>query len=114
MARIPPAERQRRMEIIERFLAEGGSWRAIGVALGMDEGRIKEWHKRQLNPDRRPEHRAIERGHTMRACMCCRADFVSSGFGNRLCGSCRVRSPSPYTPSPGGDVGRQRQARRSG
>ena len=42
-----------------------------------------------------------------RRCLCCNAAFISEGFGNRLCASCRQSSVSPYHPGADGDGGRR-------
>lgn len=38
-----------------------------------------------------PEKRA-----SVRTCLCCRREFISQGFHNRLCTTCRAKSVGPY------------------
>ncbi len=33
---------------------------------------------------------------SLRACMCCRTEFLSEGPHNRLCGRCRTKDVGPF------------------
>jgi hypothetical protein len=132
MPRITPEERARRREIIERFLAADGpgsedslaTWKRISVALEMPFDGIRQWWRRQGTEKIRDVSQRLGPTHygsrqrmdvTRRVCLGadCGAVFASSGPGHRLCGSCRLRSPSPYSPGGGGDTGRKVGARRA-
>lgn len=105
-ARLPPAERARRLEIIARFHASGAwTWDQIGTAVGMPARRIARWWQIQVEEAAKPPRVRVYRqkgdvqlkaGETRRLCMTCGEPFASSGSGHRLCNTHRLMSSAPY------------------
>jgi predicted transcriptional regulator len=75
----------------------GQTWNAIAADLGLTYDGLRRWV--ETISHRKPT--------TQRECKCCLQPFASEGIHHRMCGACRTRDVSPYTPDPGGDTGRR-------
>jgi hypothetical protein len=120
---LDPAEHTRRMRFYETGKRLGWTQNRMAAEAGIPPTTFQRWlgacgiSARSFKPPApaKTHPKPMPTVDRIRACMTCSEPFPSTGPGNRMCGYCRQRggAMSPYNPSPGGDVGRQRQARRS-
>ena len=113
---LTPEEVERRLAGYRRAVAEHLTLTEIARELGISNSALGRWFAGQglsLKWDVLQEL-DFEPPKQMkpRRCLCCNAAFVSEGFGNRLCQSCRGASVSPYSPASDGDSGRRVRALR--
>lgn len=79
---------------IHGLRAAGATYREIADLTGLSLSQINYRLGKAADEGATPPRR--RKGSTERACMCCGKPFLSEGAHNRLCGSCRNRSSSPY------------------
>lgn len=107
-------QRAARIAAVQAGREAGETMETIAARLNMRTKSLEEWWRQSngVAPKTRRKQ-SIATSTTQRPCMCCRAPFESDGPHNRLCTTCNGRSHmlTPYTPDPGGDTGRRRQAR---
>lgn len=113
MARPLTAEQHAaRFALVSTARAAGADMATIAERLGIEVKTLDVWWRRATG-DTFSRRASLASKRTPRPCMRCRGVFESEGNHHRLCGGCKSlsHSLSPYTPDPGGDTGRQRQAR---
>lgn len=72
--------------LLRGYIAEGVSPCAAARRLDRPESSVY----------RRIDALSLKAKKKERACMCCRAKFLSDGPHNRLCGKCRAKEKTPF------------------
>lgn len=72
--------------LLRTYIAEGVAPCAAARRLSRPESSVY----------RRIEALSLKAQKKLRPCLCCRAEFLSDGPHNRLCGRCRTKEKTPF------------------